>query len=187
MRSHAAALMLRFDAIPARRAATVLMLAMAVGGCQTAGTYDAPLVKNSNVLGGRIVALGGSPAKGFINVQRRAGGVTLIVNLNDVGPGVYRVAFHTNGNCSSRNGFSAGPPWAPPGAEVRTYEGFMNSDGLLNMSVPLSDIPMEPPDGLYGRSVVVHYGLTGSLDAEPGVRNNRIACVVLTDVLEAAF
>ena len=179
--------MLRFDAAPACRAATVLMLAMALFGCDTAKTFDAPLVRNSNVLGGRIVALGGSPAKGFINVQRRAGGVTLVVNLNDVGPGVYRVAFHTTGNCSSRNGFSAGPPWAPRGGEIRTYDGNMNSDGVLNMSVPLSDIPMEPPDGLYGRSVVVHYGITGSLDAEPGVRNNRIACVVLTDVLEAAY
>ena len=165
----------------------VLVLAAALAGCETARELNAALVSSRPALGGRIVALGGSSAKGFINVQRREGGVTLIVNLNDVGPGVYRVAFHTTGNCKSPNGFSAGPPWAPPGGEVKVYDGAMNADGLLNMSIPIAGLPTEPPDGIYGRSVVVHHGATGSLDAEPGVRNNRIACVVLGDVPAAEF
>jgi Cu/Zn superoxide dismutase len=171
----------------ARRAAVALALAVALAGCETARTLNAALVSNRPALGGRIVALGGSSAKGFINVQRREGGVTLIVNLNDVGPGIYRVVFHTNGNCRSPNGFSAGPPWVPAGGEVKAYDGAMNSDGLLNMSIPIAGLSVDPPDGIYGRSVVVHHGATGSLDAEPGVRNNRIACVVLGDVPEAVF
>lgn len=162
-------------------AAAALALAVALAGCEaTKNVIDS----RAAGLGGRIVALGGSPAKGFIIVKRREGGVTVIVNLNDVRPDVYRVVFHTTGNCKSRNGFSAGPPWAPPGGQVEVYSGWMNADGLLNMSIPISGLPIDPPDGIYGRSVVIHQGLAGSLDAVPDVRNDRIACVVLNDAPE---
>ena len=165
----------------ARRAAVVLALAAALAGCETAKTM---IDSRAPGLGGRIVALGGSSAKGFIVVKRRESGVTLIVNLNDVVPGIYRVVFHANGNCRSSNGFSAGPPWAPAGGQVEAYNGAMNADGLLNMSIVIAGLPVEPPDGIYGRSVVIHQGISGSLDAEPDVRNNRIACVVLKDAPE---
>jgi Cu/Zn superoxide dismutase len=170
--------------IPFAFAAIALMLSVALAGCETAATINAKIFSRGPGLGGRIHALGGSAAKGFIVVSRREGGATLIVNLNDVGPGTYRVVFHMNGNCSSRNGFSAGPPWAPPGGEVRTYEGAMGVDGLLNMSIPISGLLIDPPDGILGRSVVVHDTTSSSLDAEPDVRNNRIACVVLNEAAE---
>ena len=161
-----------------------LALAVTLAGCETARTI---VDSRAPGLGGRIVALGGSPAKGFIVVKRRESGVTLIVNLNDVGPGIYRVVFHANGNCKSPNGFSAGPPWAPPGGQVEVYSGAMNSDGLLNMSILISGLPVDPPDGIYGRSVVIHQGNTGSLDAVPDVRNDRIACVVLNEAPEVVL
>lgn len=166
------------------RAAFALALAVALAGCETAATINSKIFSRGPGLGGKIRALGGSSAKGFIVVSRREGGATLIVNLNDVGPGIYRVVFHMNGNCSSRNGFSAGPPWAPPGGEVKVYEGAMNVDGLLNMSIPISGLLIDPPDGILGRSVVVHDSSARSLDAEPDVRNNRIACVVLNETSE---
>ncbi len=162
-------------------AAVALALAVVLAGCEaTRNVIDS----RPSGLGGRIVPLGGSAAKGFIIVKRREGGVTLIVNLNDMRPDIYRVVFHANGNCKSHNGFSAGPPWAPPGGQVEVYNGWMNADGLLTMSVPISGLPIEAPDGIYGRSVVIHQGNTGSLDAVPDVRNDRIACVVLTDAPE---
>ena len=165
-------------------AAIALTLALTLAGCETAARIDAKVFSRGPGLGGKIRALGGSSAKGFIVVSRREGGATLIVNLNDVGPGIYRVVFHMNGNCSSRNGFSAGPPWAPPGGEVVAYEGAMNADGLLNMSIPIPGLLIDPPDGIRGRSVVVHDSSSGSLDTEPDVRNNRIACVVLNEASE---
>jgi len=179
-----AALMPRVHGALARRAMAMLLVASALGGCEAAKTS---VENRAPGLGGRIVALGGSPAKGFIVVTRRADRVSIIVNLNDVGPGVYRVAFHTNGNCTSPNGFSAGPPWAPPGGTVETYNIAMNADGNLNMSIRISGIPVDPPDGIYGRSIVVHQGVYGSLDTEPGARNNRIACVVLNEAPEIEF
>lgn len=163
------------------RAVAVLALAAMLAGCEaTRNVIDS----RPSGLGGRIVPLGGSAAKGFIIVKRREGGVTLIVNLNDMRPDIYRVVFHANGNCKSHNGFSAGPPWAPPGGQVEVYSGWMNADGLLSMSIPISGLPIEAPDGIYGRSVVIHQGNTGSLDAIPDVRNDRIACVVLSDAPE---
>jgi len=170
--------------IPFAHAAIALLLGVALAGCETAATINAKIFSRGPGLGGKIRALGGSSAKGFIVVSRREGGATLIVNLNDVGPGIYRVVFHMNGNCSSRNGFSAGPPWAPPGGEVKAYEGAMNSDGLLNMSIPISGLLIDPPDGILGRSIVVHDATSSSLDTEPDVRNNRIACVVLNEASE---
>jgi Cu/Zn superoxide dismutase len=168
----------------ARAAAVVLLLAAGLTSCDATKTI---MESRAPGLGGKIVPLGGSAAKGFIVIKRRTDGVTLIVNLNDVRPGIYRVVFHATGNCKSPNGFSAGPPWAPPGREIEAYNGAMNADGLLNMSIPISGIPVDPPDGIYGRSVVVHQGISGSLDTEPGVRNNRIACVVLNEASEFLF
>lgn len=173
-----------FRAKLVRRASAVLVFAAALSGCDATKTI---IENRAPGLGGRITALGGSAAKGFIIVRRRADGVTVIVNLNDVGPGIYRVVFHATGNCKSPNGFSAGPPWAPPGREIEAYNGAMNVDGLLNMSIPIAGIPVDPPDGIYGRSIVIHQGLYGSLDTEPGVRNNRIACVVLNEANEFEF
>ena len=40
-------------------------------------------------------------------------------------------------------------------------------------------IRIDGADGIRGKSVVVHRGATGSLDAEPGVPNNRVACGVI--------
>ncbi len=38
-----------------------------------------------------------------------------------------------------------------------------------------------------GKSVVVHDGATGSLEAQPGVRNNRVACGVIGTVKPLGF
>ena len=43
-------------------------------------------------------------------------GTSLSVYFANVNPGRYRVAIHAQGNCTSPNGFSAGAPWVPPGA-----------------------------------------------------------------------
>jgi hypothetical protein len=60
----------------------------------------------------------------------------------------------------------------------------MGVDGQLNMSIPISALLIDPPDGILGRSIVVHDATSSSLDTEPDVRNNRIACVVLNEASE---
>jgi Cu-Zn family superoxide dismutase len=106
------------------------------------------------------------------------GGVIMTVNFNGAGPGEYRIAVHANGNCSSPNAFSAGPPWAPPGVAIASPTVFKN-DESASLSVRLPGYRIEGPDGVSGRSVVVHAGSRDSLDAQPGVSNGRIACGVI--------
>ena len=48
-----------------------------------------------------------------------------------------------------------------------------------NATARLPGIRIDGPDGIRGKSVVVHRGATGSLDAQPGVPNNRVACGVI--------
>jgi Cu/Zn superoxide dismutase len=43
----------------------------------------------------------------------------------------------------------------------------------------LPGLKIDGTDGIRGKSVVVHLGATGSLDAQPGVPNNRVACGVI--------
>ena len=87
---------------------------------------------------------------------------------------------HETGNCSSPNGFSAGPPWAPPGVSL-AEEGYpvLKNDDSASVVVRLAGYKFTGPDGVVGRSVVVHDGGRGTIVARPDVPNDRIACGVI--------
>ena len=88
--------------------------------------------------------------------------------LGSVGPGDYRVVIHANGNCTSPNGFSAGPPWAPPGVAAQHVVLVRKNDDYATRSwSALRRLRLDGPDGVLGRSVVVHAGAHGSLAARP--------------------
>ena len=128
----------------------------------------------------RFRPIGGSSLTGAAMLQAADGGVQLKVNFNGRGPGRYRVMIHETGNCSSPNGFSAGPPWAPPGVSL-AEEGFpilKNDDSASNV-VKLAGYKLTGPDGVVGRSVVVHEGGQGTIVARPDVPNDRIGCGVI--------
>ena len=46
---------------------------------------------------------------------------------------------------------------------------------------------VEGPDGLVGRSVVIHEDEESSLDTVPGARNNRMACGVIGPMQGISF
>ena len=110
-------------------------------------------------------------------------GVNVQVAMDNMYPGQYRIALHENGNCSSPNLFSAGPPWAPPGWTKPPGDllpGFLaNPEGNMNNYVAhISGVRTEGPTSIRGRSVVVHWGNSVG-QAFPGQPNNRMACGVL--------
>jgi Cu-Zn family superoxide dismutase len=150
--------------------------------CQTANDGPAPASGSTGtkVAEARFAPIGGSTLTGAAIIHPYAGGLELKVNFNGAAPGRYRVMIHANGNCSSLNGFSAGPPWAPPGAKL-AEEGYpmQKNDDSASVVSRLPGYRMDGPDGVMGRSVVVHAGGTGPLDAQPGVRNERIGCGVI--------
>ena len=156
----------------------IAIAALLTAGCESKGgeAKDAP----PTMAEARFKPIGGSSLTGAAILSPYDGGVRMQVNFNGRAPGEYRVMIHATGNCSSPNGFSAGPPWAPPGVPLRE-EGFpiLKNDDSASLVVRLPGYRLDGPDGVLGRSVVVHDGALGSLAAEPGVPNNRIACGVI--------
>ena len=154
--------------LPAVRAvlsgALVVSLLAACGSTGDAGTPKAAKAEVT-VAEARFLPIGGSSLTGAAMLGAYDGGVQMQVNFNGRGPGRYRVMIHANGNCSSPNGFSAGPPWAPPGVPL-AEEGFpiLKNDDSASYVVRLAGYRLTGPDGVVGRSVVVHDG---------GTRNDR--------------
>ena len=88
--------------------------------------------------------------------------MVVLVSLNNLLPGRYRVVIHERGNCSSPNAFSAGRPWAPPGDPRRATELLpvmaIGANGARPDDARLSRREAHRPDSLAGRSVLVHAG-----------------------------
>lgn len=120
----------------------------------------------------------GSAAGGTVRIAAREDGVAITVYVTGLTPGQYSVTFHANGNCSSPNAFSAGPQWAPPGVAPARLWLPSSTEGGSQLSVRLRGYKLDGPDGLIGKSVVLH-DATGTLDAQAGVPNSRIACGVI--------
>ena len=124
----------------------------------------------------------GSATRGRVRVIDRGDGITILVSGSNLPPNEYRVSFNRNGNCSSANGFSAGPPWAPPG--MNPYELiplFWNPGGNAEGQAFIRGVHTTGENGVAGRSVVIYWG-SKVTDAEPGVPNSRAACGVFEPV-----
>ena len=163
-----------------RAAAAALVVATMLTGCALfggSGERKPPAVEAA------LTPIGGSAAQGSAMFTPRGDGVTMLVQLNGLAPGRYRVLVHANGNCTSPNGFSAGPPWSPPGAPSPLVERIpimtTNSEGSATLTVRLAGVTVDGPNGLAGRSVVLHDAPDGPFDARPDVPNARIACGVI--------
>ncbi|MEP7208648.1 MAG: superoxide dismutase family protein [Casimicrobiaceae bacterium] len=166
-----------------------LLVVVALSGCDTlkslgsAGSTRRD-AQGSPGLGASLKPVGGSAVQGAVGFKARSNGVTMVVALNGLAPGRYRVMVHANGICTSPNGFSAGPPWHGPGGDAAPMLRdapivTTNSEGSAALTVYLPGATLEGPNGVLGRSVVVHQGSTGPLEAVPDVPNGRIACGVI--------
>ena len=131
-----------------------------------------------------------SAVTGKVRVIDRRDGVTVLVSAINLPPGQYRIAFHERANCSSPNGFSAGNPWAPASAGRAATEIaptlFTNADGTAEDSVFIRGVHVSGPDGVSGRSVVIHTG-NQVTQAQPDVRNNRVACGIFEPATPFGF
>jgi Cu/Zn superoxide dismutase len=135
-----------------------------------------------------VRAIGGSAVSGKIRVVDRGDGATVLISLMNVPIGDFRIAFHADPNCSSPNGFSAGPAWAPAGRRpedlVPTERG--NSENYVEASVRVRGLHASGADGVAGHSVIVYAGSKiGPI--RPGVRNDAIACGVFRPAALISF
>ena len=164
----------------APRAAVAALAVVALAGCQLAKEREALVLTGGPWLEARLVGANGASVTGAAMLRAYDGGGVMTVNFNGAPPGEYRVVVHATGNCTSANAFSAGPPWAPPGLQRPPFvHTFMKNDDAATLTFRFPGYRLEGPDGVAGRAVVVHAGAQGSLDARPGVPNNRIACGVI--------
>ena len=161
-----------------RRRALMIATCCALAGCGTisGGTPEGGI----SGLEAPLAPIGGSAATGSARFVARGDGATMLVQINGLPPGRFRVMVHANGNCSSPNGFSAGPPWSPAGASAPLYDRLpvltTNTEGTGTLTVRLSGVLLRD---LSGKSVVLHDSVNGPFTAEPDVRNDRIACGVI--------
>jgi Cu-Zn family superoxide dismutase len=164
----------------AGRMAIPAAAALALAGCQLAKETESLVFAVGPAVEARLAGSNGATVTGAAVLKSYDGGVLMTVNFNGAGPGEYRVVIHANGNCTSRNAFSAGAPWLPPGQPGPVPAPTLHkNDDSASLVVRLPGYRIEGPDGIMGRAVVVHAGAQGSLEAQPGVPNNRIACGVI--------
>jgi Cu/Zn superoxide dismutase len=170
----------------ARWALAAVAGALLLGGCS--GTRE--VEDNSGILGSRtdtlearLVPVGGSIARGTVRVAQTAKGTQLSVYFYNVAAGTYRVAIHADGNCTSPNGFSAGPPWVPPGAAQPVVITLTVGENGADISQPVPGLTLRGPTGVAGRSAVIHQGWNSPLEAVPDVPNDRVACGAFSPVL----
>jgi Cu/Zn superoxide dismutase len=168
------------------RLIAALGVAASLAGC--AGPRE--LEEGAGILGtradtleARLVPVGGSIARGAVRVAQTAKGAQLSVYFYNVSAGTYRVAIHAGGNCTSPNGFSAGPPWVPPGAAQPVVIAFQVDENGADISQRVPGLTLTGPMGVSGRSAVIHQGWNSPLDAVPDVPNDRVACGVFGAVL----
>jgi len=164
------------------RAVFAVSVCCALAACDTVKGVFGKNPEASGITGleARVSPMNGSAATGSVRFVSRTEGSTMLVQISGLAPGSYRVVVHATGNCSSPNGFSAGPPWSPEVSTTPLSDRMpvisTNSAGTATMTVRLPEVPLQ---ALLGKSVVLHDSINGPFTAEPGTRNDRIACGVL--------
>jgi Cu/Zn superoxide dismutase len=172
-----------------KRVISILVVSVSVAGCSSTSSIFSSRQPAAGPSPGLVANLQGigSSVSGKVRVIDRGDGVTVMVSAINLPIGEYRVSFNENRNCTSPNGFSAGPPWAPPGMNPRTLiPSFTNGDGNSESEAHVSGVRVSGENGIVNRSVVLYWGRTVT-DAEPDVPNNRIACGVFEPVQPFAF
>lgn len=181
---------------PTRVAGMLLLVAAALGGCATsrepAAAQRSPAAAAVRNLGQVAVlrAIGGSAVSGKVRVVDRGDGAMVTVAAFNLPIGEFRIAIQETPNCTSPNGFSAGPAWAPP-ASKRKPEDLVSTliadaDGNAQASQQVAGLRATGVDGVAGHSVVVYAGSRVTA-AHPDVPNERIACGVFEPVKPLAF
>jgi Cu-Zn family superoxide dismutase len=157
------------------RFATVLL---ALAAC---ASDDAAKQKPAVNIGARLQPIAGGVGHGLVTFKPYEGGLTVVADFGGFTGGPYRFVVHTTPVCTSPNGFSAGPPFLLPGtgAPVVVPTTIASDQGTATLTLRVPGIALKGPNGIEGKSLVLHAGEMGSLDAQPGVPNNRVACGVI--------
>ena len=162
------------------RGALAASLAVVLAACASGDDATSRGAKSTGAIGARLRPIAGGVGNGLITFRPYDGGLTMVADVGGFSSGLYRIAIHTTPICTSPNGFSAGPPFALPGAAapvvmpIRIWE-----QGTATLAERVPGLTLTGPTGIEGKSIVLHASQFGSLDATPGVVNDRVACGVI--------
>jgi Cu/Zn superoxide dismutase len=184
-------------ALPVRRIAFALLATAWVAACSSVrfGTerQEAPASdEKADALHygqqAELLPIGGSAVSGKVRVIDRGDGSVVLISLMNVSVGDFRIAFHADANCSSPNGYSAGPAWAPAGRRPEELVPVQraNSEDHAEVTVRVRGLHATGAAGVTGRSVIVYAG-SNIEPLRPGVRNNAIACGVFRPATPISF
>jgi len=136
--------------------------------------------KKSSAIGARLQPIAGGVGHGLVTFRPYDGGLVVIADVGGFAAGPYRFVIHTTPVCTSPNGFSAGPPFLLPstGAPV-AVPAVIFHQGTATLTTRVPGIALGGPNGVEGKSLVLHASESGPLDAQPGVPNDRVACGVI--------
>jgi len=136
--------------------------------------------KSESATGARLRQIGGGGGQGLVIFRPYDGGLVMVAEIGGFSTGSYRIAIHATPVCTSPNGFSAGPPLLLPEAGAPVVLAVnINHQGIASMATRIPGLALSGPAGIEGRSVVLHAGRSGSLEAAPGIPNDRVACGVI--------
>jgi Cu/Zn superoxide dismutase len=158
------------------RVAQLAMAVLAVAACASEGVSK----QKTAAVGARLQPIAGGVGHGLVTFQPYDGGLTVVADVGGFSGGPYRFVIHTTPVCSSPNGFSAGPPFVLPatGAPV-VVPAVIYHQGTVTFTLRVPSISLTGPNGIEGKSLVLHASESGPLDAQPGVANDRVACGVI--------
>ncbi len=136
--------------------------------------------KASAAVGARLQPIAGGVGHGLITFKPYDGGLVLVADVGGFSAGPYRIVIHTTPVCTSPNGFSAGPPFVPPGATAPVVvPAVIYQQGTATLSTRIPGLALSGPTGIEGKSIVLHASQFGSLETTPGAANDRVACGVI--------
>ena len=158
----------------ALRFAQIATAVLVLAGCAS----DESAKQKPVNIGARLQPIGGASGHGLVTFKPYDGGLTVVADVGGFSGGPYRLVIHTTPVCTSPNGFSAGPPFLLPGsgAPVAVPLTISSDQGTATLTVRAPGIALTGPNGIEGKSLVLHASESGPLDAQPGVPNNRVAC-----------
>ena len=170
----------------AAAAGIVASAALALAACQSTATGQLEQPKGAQAVPGVeavLIPKNGSAAQGDAKFTQSGDRLVVLVSLNNLVSGPYRVVIHERGNCSSPNAFSAGRAWTPAGDARRATELLpvmtVGAQAHGQMSARLAGVRLNGPDSLEGRAVLVHTGATAEAALVPDVPNGVVLCGVI--------
>jgi Cu-Zn family superoxide dismutase len=132
----------------------------------------------------------GNAAAGTVVFTKSKGGVRVSVSLTGLPPGPHGFHIHEFGDCSARDGSSAGGHFNPAGhkhagrQEAERHAGDLGNveagpDGKVTHEFVDAHLRLEGLTGIAGRSVIVH-AQADDLQTQPaGNAGGRLACGVV--------